>query len=163
MSDKNQKLAELSTLDLSYNHFIQTMSGVCMDPMAPSKADFRWADIAHALGNMCRYVGHCSRFYSVAEHSVAVSHQAERVVRERYGNEYCKLEMYDLYVARWGLIHDASEAYLSDVSTPVKKLPEMKPYRDAEEHLQGMIAQWAGLGPNEPPEVKEADTQLFAT
>ena len=50
-------------------------------------------DIAHALSFICRFTGHCSRFYSVAEHSVRVSRWAE----ERFGKEY----------AREGLLHDS--------------------------------------------------------
>lgn len=68
-------------------------------------------DIAHSLGMLCRYNGHCKRFYSVGNHSIMVSEIME------YLGEGDPLE---------GLLHDGTEAYLSDVPKPVKViLPEM--------------------------------------
>lgn len=73
---------------------------------------FSVIDIAHALGNQCRFTGHSKKFYSVAEHSVLVSHIM------RYLNLGDPFE---------GLIHDGTEAYLSDISAPWKiLLPDYK-------------------------------------
>ena len=63
--------------------------------------------------------------------------------------------------ALWGLLHDASEAYLSDVAAPLKKLPEFGPYRAAERTLQRIIAQRFGLPPEQPASVGEADRRLL--
>lgn len=60
-------------------------------------------DIAHGLSNVCRYVGQCKTFYSVAEHSV-------RMAEMSWGTPMKLL----------ALLHDAAEAYLGDVSTEVK-------------------------------------------
>lgn len=68
---------------------------------------FNIAEIAHALSNTCRYGGHCSQFYSVAEHSVLVSEIAET------------LKLCDPFEA---LMHDASEAYLCDIPGPWKAM-----------------------------------------
>ena len=66
-------------------------------------------------------------FYSVAQHSVIVS---ERVPPEH---------------ALWGLLHDASEAYLCDVARPVKRLPELAGYRDAEAAIMRAVSDRFGL------------------
>ena len=64
-------------------------------------------DIAHALSHICRFNGHCDRFYSVAEHSVRASYiESDHEVDAR------------AHI----LLHDATEAYLGDVVTPLKCL-----------------------------------------
>lgn len=125
--------------------WIQTFTGRKFFPLAPDINQICIEDIAHALSNLCRYTGHTKHFYSVAEHSLLVSHQVPR----RH--------------ALAGLLHDATEAYLIDLAKPVKRLAEMKPYRDAEDRLARVIAERFGLDTVEPPEVKEADLRLLAT
>jgi hypothetical protein len=83
--------------------WIQTYSGRQFWPLDPRVEDVHLEDIAHALSNVCRYTGHVREFYSVAEHSVHVSWS-------------CEPED-----ALWGLLHDASEAYLADMARPVKQ------------------------------------------
>ena len=48
--------------------WMQTYSGKRYYPVDPRIEDVDINDIAHALSHLCRYGGHCSRFYSVAEH-----------------------------------------------------------------------------------------------
>lgn len=99
-------------------------------------------DIAHALARLCRFTGHTNQFYSVAQHSVLVS----------------RLVVPEHRLA--ALLHDASEAYLGDVSMPLKSLlPE---YRQIERRVQGAIMAHFGLPPELPPEVKYADMQMLA-
>jgi len=96
-------------------------------------------DIAHALSNLCRYTGHSKYFFSVAEHSINVA-----LVLPKHKQ-------------LWGLLHDASEAYLADIASPVKQLiPE---YKKMEEKIMFRIAQKFKLpiGFHEDREVKEAD------
>lgn len=124
--------------------WIQTYSGRAMYPLDPRSDEICIHDIAHALSNQCRFSGHTSRFYSVAEHSVHVS-------------ILCNRED-----AMWGLLHDASEAYLSDVAKPVKMLPEMDVYRQAERGLQAYIAGTFGLSLVEPESVRAADKLMLA-
>lgn len=60
-------------------------------------------DIAHSLSNLCRYGGHSKVFYSVAEHSIRCC--------DRGSNQILRM---------WGLLHDASEAYIGDICSPFK-------------------------------------------
>lgn len=100
--------------------YIVTYSGRIVYLQHPDPADILIEDIAHALSHICRYTGHVREFYSVAQHSCYVS-------------DYCPS-----YYKMWGLLHDASEAYLGDVSAPLKSLlPE---YRVLEEVWMGILA-----------------------
>ena len=103
---------------------INTFSGVVFDPFAPSESDILPADIAHALSLMCRANGHLRHFYSVARHCLNCAAEAKL----RDGSENLQLA---------ALLHDAAEAYLSDVTRPVKaRFPD---YRRAEDRLQDTI------------------------
>lgn len=100
---------------------IRTYSGRYVDPLNLDPTQIDIIDIAHALSNQCRFGGHTQTFYSVAEHSVMVS------VHPSIPDE--------LRLA--ALLHDASEAYLVDIPTPIKhRLPQ---YMAAEEHAMRAI------------------------
>lgn len=123
--------------------WIQTFTGKQFWPMDPRANEVDILDIAHSLSMLCRFNGHCNRFYSVAEHAVHVSHVV--------GPEQ----------ARWGLLHDAAEAYLSDIPQPVKR--ELALFHEFEERLLVVIAERFDLPVGLPPEVKQADMLLLAT
>ncbi|MBF0460424.1 MAG: phosphohydrolase [Magnetococcales bacterium] len=123
--------------------WIQTFTGRQFWPMDARPAEVDIRDIAHSLAMLCRFNGHCRRFYSVAEHAVHVS----RVVAAEH--------------ARWGLLHDAAEAYISDLPQPIKQ--ELPQFRACEERLLQVIAQRFGLSAALPAAVKQADWQLLAT
>ncbi len=128
--------------------WIQTYTGLVMYPLDPRLEEIVIEDIAHALSNLCRFTGHCRTFYSVAEHSVRVSY----AVPERD--------------ALWGLLHDAPEAYLADMSRPLKRYADFGiPYQRAEGTLMEVIAEKFGLRPGyiPPASVKHADTVLLMT
>jgi hypothetical protein len=138
--------------------WIQTFTGRKFYPLAPRQEDFDIQDIARALSMLCRYNGHVARFYSVAEHSVRISWLAEEhAAAARFGAATV------VNIARWGLMHDASEAYLADIPRPLKHQPAMAPYRAAEKHMQAAVAQWAGLVGDEPAIVSALDTQILGT
>lgn len=80
-----------------------TFTGRRFFPLEPHAADVDLLDVAHALSLICRFGGHCSRHYSVAQHSVHVS------------------RLVPAALAMQGLMHDAAEAYLGDVIRPVKR------------------------------------------
>lgn len=107
--------------------------------------DINIVDIAHSLSQKCRFSAHSPLFYSVAQHSCFVSTQCEP--------QY----------ALWGLLHDASEAYLPDVPTPLKYMPEMSWFRDVEKKIQILICKRFDLPLKEPDEVKIADKRMLYT
>jgi hypothetical protein len=123
---------------------MQTFTGQAFYPLDPRAEDIDPRDIAHALAMTCRYGGHVTRFYSVAEHCVLMSHA---VPAEH---------------ALWALLHDAGEAYLSDVIRPIKRSAMMAEYRHAEGRLMFVIGERFGLPTMEPPsEVGEADLRIL--
>lgn len=66
-------------------------------------------DIANALSKICRFAGHTKQFYSVAQHSMHVA----SLVSYLGGTKEEILQ---------ALLHDAPEAYVVDVPTPLKRL-----------------------------------------
>ena len=103
---------------------ILTYSGKMFDPLRPDVEKIDIADIAHALSMLCRANGHFPTFYSVAQH--CINCMTEALMRG-----------YSERVQLACLLHDASEAYLSDVTRPVKS--ELPRYREIEAPLQEMI------------------------
>lgn len=118
--------------------FITTQSGRTFHPFAPSPGSIDLGDIAHALANKCRWNGHTNRFYSVAQHSVLVA-------------RYTIAPAHRL----WGLFHDAGEAYLPDVPSPIKAFcPEIV---EAENRILEAVAAAFDLPPGIPDTVHAAD------
>jgi hypothetical protein len=106
-------------------------------PGEPAKITLE--DIAHRLSNVGRFAGQGREFLSVARHSVHFSLEAE--VR---GGRPATL--------RYALVHDAAEAYLSDVPGPVKgSLPG---YKHAERRVDAAVSNAFGLDPS--PEAQHA-------
>jgi 5'-deoxynucleotidase YfbR-like HD superfamily hydrolase len=130
--------------------FIETFAGERFQPLTPTLDSIWIEDIAHALGNQCRFTGHTREFYSVAEHSVRVSW-----LLEEWGD--------DDAVQFWGLMHDASEAYLGDWSTPLKQSDAGTEYRAAERRLMRAICDRFSMSPTEPEAVRLADAVMLAT
>lgn len=108
---------------------IITFTGVRFAPLSPHAEGIRTADIAHSLSLLCRANGHFKQFYSVAQHSLNCA--GEAAGRGLSGK-----------VQLACLLHDASEAYISDITRPVKRdLPE---YVAIEKRLQECI--WDAFG-----------------
>lgn len=143
---------------------IATSDGRLFNPFTVTAADgaFDIHVIAHALSMQCRYAGHTSRFYSVAEHSLLV----EQVVTNTmtWASPLTQRTASDiLRISRWALVHDAEEAYLPDMPAPYKHRPEMTFYREAGARLMGEIAAWLGLEGPEPDLVKHVDVEIRGT
>lgn len=131
--------------DLNSKDWIQTLSGQRFYPLNPKPDTIKIQDIANALSKQCRFSGQIQEFYSVAEHSIYVSY-------------LCNQED-----ALFGLLHDASEAYLVDVPRPLKQSGKFQHYIDAEKVLQEMIYTKYCNSPKEPESVKKADMIMLAT
>lgn len=124
--------------------WIETFSGRRFFPLAPRAEDVCLEDIAHSLANQCRFSGHVRKFYSVAQHSVLVS-------------QFCPPEH-----ALWGLLHDATEAYLVDLPRPIKHCSELGDFfRAAERRIMDAVCVAFQLAPEEPACVKHADNVLL--
>jgi hypothetical protein len=130
--------------------FIETFTGRRFFPLSPVPDDIDIRDIAHALSQQCRFSGHTREFYSVGEHSVRVSELLE---------EWRCTPTIQL----WGLMHDASEAYLVDIPLPLKLTETFAGYREAETRLMAAICGRFGLSVAEPERVRTADAALLAT
>jgi uncharacterized protein len=130
--------------------YLQTVSGRWVNPFDPDPEQLDSGDIARALANQCRFGGHCRVFYSVAQHSVIVSH----LVEERGG---------DSDEAFAALMHDATEAYLGDMPHPLKhRSPLGAAFKQAEDHLERALRDRFGIKPDVPA-IKAADRALLAT
>jgi len=82
---------------------IMLRSGGWFDFLDPWNSPFTVEDIAHGLAHVCRYAGQCDGFYSVAEHSMLVADIADEHPLQ-------------------ALLHDAAEAFMGDITRPLKQL-----------------------------------------
>ena len=122
---------------------INLYSGAVLDLLNPDPNAFTIVDIAHALGQICRFNGHTKTFYSVAQHCVLCS----KIVPEEH--------------MLGALLHDAQEAFTGDMMTPLKALiPEFKAI---EINLEKVVLAKFGLDFPLHPCIKEADIILLAT
>lgn len=136
--------------------WIQTHSGRAFDLLDPQPDQIDIEDIAWALSHLCRFTGHSRRPYSVAEHSVRV--YAIVAVAQGSGSNLA---------GRVALLHDASEAYLGDVSSPLKRL--LPAYVELEAKVQDAIHARFGMPPTRElspalvEAVRTADLIMLAT
>lgn len=119
---------------------IKTRSGAMVDLSAPQPSDIRIDDIAYSLARLIRFNGH-SPGWSVAQHSIIVSQRCPP------------------HLALEGLLHDAAEAYVGDVTRPLKQMLG-KVYRDIELRVESAIATRYGLVYPWPEEIKQADNDM---
>lgn len=122
-------------------HRIMLQSGTIFDLANPKTSEIKVEDIAHGLAHTCRFAGQCKAFYSVAEHSVLVS----QIVPQ---------------AGLAALLHDAAEAFVGDMSRPLKQLlPE---YTKIEKNIERVIFQRFGIEWPAPPDMKAADYSVMA-
>lgn len=123
-------------------NWMQTLTGRRFYPADPRPEEIFIDDIAGALARLCRYGGHCRRFYSVAEHSIHVAAWAPKPLQLT------------------ALLHDASEGYLVDVPRPLK--PLLKGYVELEARLMVAIAERFAICWPLPPEIKRLDNAILS-
>ena len=124
-------------------NFILTHTGKRFDLFEPVADMIDPRDISHSLAHLCRFNGHTREFYSVAQHSCIV---AELVPEEH------KLA---------ALLHDAAEAYLGDMTRPLKQW--MPDYRGFEDVIWMRVCERFDLALDLPTSVHHADLIALAT
>ena len=125
------------------DNWIQTYTGKAFNFINPQKELVDIQDISVGLNNIYRYTGQTDYKYTVAMHSIIVS------------------TLVPLEFAIYGLLHDATEAYLGDMHSPLKKyLPK---YRKIEKNLHKVIMDKFNLQREVPQIVKDVDLKLLYT
>lgn len=124
--------------------FIGTYTNKHFNFLNPHVDEVCIEDIAQALSMNCRYNGHVKSFYSVAEHCCIISDMIDR-------------ETGDSLEALSALLHDASEAYLTDIPRPIK--PHLGGYMEMEAKAERVIQQKFGISPMSK-RVKYIDTHI---
>ncbi|MGE1153683.1 phosphohydrolase [Pseudomonas kitaguniensis] len=124
-------------------NFILTFTGKHFNLYEPDADIIDPRDISHSLAHLCRFNGHTREFYSVAQHSCIV---AELVPEEH------KLA---------ALLHDATEAYLGDMTRPLKQW--MPDYRGFEDVVWGRVCERFDLPFDLPACIHQADLIALAT
>jgi hypothetical protein len=136
LSDPRIKTATGPTILLHSGHYF--------DLLDPAASRFTVGDIAHGLGNVCRFAGQSRRFYSVAEHCWHASFLVPHLL------------------AFPVLMHDAAEAFVGDVTRPLKSLlPE---YKAIEKRIDAVIAERFKIKLSQPAveEITRADIAMLA-
>lgn len=129
--------------------YITTYSGHAFSPLAPDADAIDLRDVAHALARIGRANGHFADFYSVGQHCLDCAQEA-------------LARGYSARQALACLLHDASEAYMADITSPVKK--NLRQYVAVEDHLLDVIYQKylpGGIRPREQRVVKEIDNAML--
>jgi hypothetical protein len=129
-TQREGKLKKEENMDVGMEgHWILTSKARKFDFSNVSSNEVCIEEIASALSKICRFNGHCSEFYSVAQHSVLVASRTMGIYQGGVRD----------FVFRAALLHDAAEAYLGDMVYPLKTMSQFSWYRNLEERVQGLI------------------------
>jgi len=128
--------------------WFESASGLRVYPTIPDAAVVEVGDIARALSHCCRFAGHCREFYSVATHSMLVQ-------------ELVSSQTECIHTQAAALIHDAAEAYLHDITRPLKL--QMPWYKDLETRWEREILHKLGIDASRVDWdlVKDADNEAL--
>ena len=122
--------------------WIETFKGHKFFVENPRPEDIDIHDIAHPLSNICRYNGHAKFFYSVAQHCCLL----HDIIPEK-GKKAI-------------LFHDASEAYICDIPSPIK--PLLINYYALEKKIQDVIEKKFNVVDYDHELIKEYDNRILA-
>jgi len=136
-----------ATIDADRGPWIHTWGGGRFYYLDPKVEEVTIEDIAHALSLQCRFNGHTTEHYSVAEHSVLV---ADMVFSQTK----------DPKIALAGLLHDAAETYIGDVVSPLKTL--LSEFKEIEATVERCVAERFSIEYPWPDEVHQADKVILA-
>lgn len=128
---------------------MNTYTGMVFDPMHMTPDNIRAEDIAHALSLLCRGGGHIRYFYSVGQHSINCAREAAA-------------RGYFHRVVLACLLHDASEAYISDIIRPIKR--HLTNYLEIEDMMMHVIFTHFGIGDlseEEKEKVRKIDDEML--
>lgn len=109
----------------------------------PEDYEFDIEEIAHSLSNQCRWTGHCRKFYSIAEHSI-----------------HCA-RMSPVGFTKEAFLHDASEAYVVDLSRPLKQL--VSDYKTIQKNIEAAVAKFYEFPYPMSLEVQDIDNRMLVT
>lgn len=112
-------------------------SGIVIDLYNPTEDMINIKDISNALSKICRFGGQIDQFYTVAQHSCLVSCLVSKSIEKE------------------GLLHDASEAYLGDMISPLKHM--LPDYKKIESCFEAVIAKKFSLRTDVKDFIKDAD------
>ena len=101
-------------------------------------------DIAWSLSMQCRFNGHVSKFYSIAEHSILMAYY--------FVNK--NLFMYALMA----LLHDAGETYTGDIISPIKRDFNSKKLENFDKFIFEFL-----FSQEEPDIIKNVDGRILIT
>ena len=140
---------------------LATYNGTIFYPLNPDSYDVNLEAIAYSLSTNSRFCGHTYPFWSIAQHSLLVAEYIERELSDKIKNAgYNVME-----VTLMGLLHDASEAYLSNICRPIKK--HISGYLEHEDFVEGKVLKAFGVKTSysEVYEkfIKEADDAILYT
>lgn len=124
--------------------WVVTLSGSRFSILKPDPDAVKIEDIACALARQARFNGHTRFFYSVGQHSCLGAQVSP--------TKDVALQM---------LFHDATEAYVGDLVSPVKAL--LPDFEIIESRIHWAIAQKFGLEYPMPKIIKQIDRRLLAT
>lgn len=144
--------------------WIETYSGGRFHLLNPRADEIKIEDIAFALAGIGRYNGHFRRrnrrhIYTVAEHSVHIAEAIAKAVNDPSSPHFVKDRRERLRMELTGLLHDAAEAYIGDMTRPLKV--KMLAFKEVEARIDAKIAEVFDTVFPLPPIVKEFDTRIL--